>query len=245
LEIQIQNIEANYPDYDDYIYDIGAIGHDPYELLAYLTAVYQDFSYDKITANLQTIFDEQYALSIAPESGGTLRVTLTTTPLGTLLRGKLTPEQAQHYDLLLQTKGSRQYLENVFDFDWLPRVTSTYGYRVHPISGGKNYHKGVDIGAPSGTEIHAGQSGIATVGYDEGGYGNYLVIAGEDGLVSKYAHCSEVLVANGQEVTVGDVIALVGSTGNSTGPHLHLEILQNGEYLNPLFFMNNLKGDHL
>jgi hypothetical protein len=148
----------------------------------------------------------------------------------------MTPEQAQHYNILMQSKGSRQYLANVFDFNWTPFVSSYYGYRVHPISGLKNYHKGVDIGVPTGTEIRAGQDGVATTGYDAGGYGYYVTIENADGLVSKYAHCSELLVSNGQSVAIGDVIALVGSTGNSTGPHLHLEVLKNGQYLNPIYF---------
>ena len=124
--------------------------------------------------------------------------------------------------------------------------TEYYGYRVHPISGEKNYHKAVDIGMPQGTEILAGHDGVVTQAGEAGSYGLIVVLEGamEDGrtLTTKYAHCSELLVSAGQEVKQGDVIAKVGSTGDSTGPHLHLEVLVDGQYLNPLYFTDT--GDH-
>lgn len=149
--------------------------------------------------------------------------------------------------ILMMTKGNRQYVSNVFgDTNWLPYVTSYYGYRVHPISGEKNYHKAVDIGMPQGTEILAGHDGVVTQAGEAGSYGLIVVLEGamEDGktLTTKYAHCSELLVSAGQEVKQGDVIAKVGSTGDSTGPHLHLEVLVDGQYLNPLYFTDT--GDH-
>ena len=138
----------------------------------------------------------------------------------------------------MMTKGNRQYVSNVFgDTNWLPYVTSYYGYRVHPISGEKNYHKAVDIGMPQGTEILAGHDGVVTqaggsrqLRADRGAGGRH---GGRRTLTTKYAHCSELLVSAGQEVKQGDVIAKVGSTGDSTGPHLHLEVLVDGQYLNP------------
>ena len=111
---------------------------------------------------------------------------------------------------------------------------------VHPISGEKNYHTGVDIGMPEGTEILAGHDGTVTLAGNAGGYGLCVAIEGEayEGhtLTTKYGHCSQILVSAGQEVKAGDVIAKVGNTGNSTGAHLHLEVLVDGQYLNPLYF---------
>ena len=72
-------------------------------------------------------------------------------------------DQKEICEILLQTKGNRQYVKNVFGTNWLPYVTSYYGYRVHPISGEKNYHTGVDIGMPEGTEILAGHDGTVTL----------------------------------------------------------------------------------
>ena len=95
-------------------------------------------------------------------------------------------------------------------------------------------------GMPEGTEILAGHDGTVTLAGNAGGYGLCVAIEGEayEGhtLTTKYGHCSQILVSAGQEVKAGDVIAKVGNTGNSTGPHLHLEVLVDGQYLNPLYF---------
>ena len=155
--------------------------------------------------------------------------------------------QKELFNILMMSKGNRQYVANIFgDTDWLPYVTSYYGYRVHPISGGKDYHKAVDIGMPLGTEILAGHDGTVTQAGESGSYGLVVVIEGtmKDGrtLTTKYAHCSQLLVTPGQSVKQGDVIAKVGSTGNSTGSHLHLEVLVDGQYFNPLYFTDT--GNH-
>ena len=169
-----------------------------------------------------------------------LNVKLTVTPLENLVVSRMNADQKEICEILLQTKGNRQYVKNVFGTNWLPYVTSYYGYRVHPISGEKNYHTGVDIGMPEGTEILAGHDGTVTLAGNAGGYGLCVAIEGEayEGhtLTTKYGHCSQILVSAGQEVKAGDVIAKVGNTGNSTGPHLHLEVLVDGQYLNPLYF---------
>ena len=161
-------------------------------------------------------------------------------PLENLVVSRMNADQKEICEILLQTKGNRQYVKNVFGTNWLPYVTSYYGYRVHPISGEKNYHTGVDIGMPEGTEILAGHDGTVTLAGNAGGYGLCVAIEGEayEGhtLTTKYGHCSQILVSAGQEVKAGDVIAKVGNTGNSTGAHLHLEVLVDGQYLNPLYF---------
>ena len=163
-----------------------------------------------------------------------LNVNLTAKSFTDVIAARMNAEQAQLFNVLMMTKGNRQYVSNVFgDTNWLPYVTSYYGYRVHPISGEKNYHKAVDIGMPQGTEILAGHDGVVTQAGEAGSYGLIVVLEGamEDGktLTTKYAHCSELLVSAGQEVKQGDVIAKVGSTGDSTGPHLHLEVLVDGQ----------------
>ena len=117
-------------------------------------------------------------------------------------------------------------------------MSSGYGYRVHPISGEKNLHRGVDIAVAQGTPIKAIHDGRVVSAGDAGSYGLCVVIEDEKGYQSRYAHCSSLSVTAGQEVKRGDVIAAVGSTGNSTGPHLHLEIMLNGEYLNPYYFVD-------
>ena len=111
---------------------------------------------------------------------------------------------------------------------------SAYGWRIHPIWGDMRFHAGEDIGAPTGTPILAADSGIATVIPDNGnGYGNYIMINHGGGRVTLYAHMSGFAVSNGASVTQGQTIGYVGSTGNSTGPHLHFEVRVNGTRQNP------------
>jgi murein DD-endopeptidase MepM/ murein hydrolase activator NlpD len=257
LQEQIANTGSTHSGYDEYRYNVGEISHNPYELMAYLTVMYQNFPYGAIESDLRTLFSEQYSLTFTPatetryadptdadDDGDyepyewrVMTVTLTARSFGDVALSHLSGEQLAHYALLLQTKGSRQYLGNPFgDMNWLPYVTSYYGYRIHPISGVKDLHRGVDIGLPTGTEIRAGQGGTVTFAGYGGDYGNVVVIEDANGLVSKYAHCDSLLVSAGQTANMGDVIATVGNTGNSTGSHLHLEVLKNGRYLNPLYF---------
>jgi len=116
---------------------------------------------------------------------------------------------------------------------------SAYGGRIHPIWGDMRFHAGEDIGAPTGTPILAADSGIATVIPDNGnGYGNYIMINHGGGRVTLYAHMSGFAVSNGASVTQGQTIGYVGSTGNSTGPHLHFEVRVNGATTDPKSYFN-------
>jgi len=113
-------------------------------------------------------------------------------------------------------------------------VTSEYGMRYHPITGRYTMHTGIDIGGRSGTPIHAGADGIVYfAGWNGGGYGNLVMIDNGSGIVTMYAHCSGFAVSKGTVVHRGDVIAYVGSTGSSTGPHLHFEVRVSGAHQNP------------
>ena len=103
-------------------------------------------------------------------------------------------------------------------------VTSGYGPRIAPTRGGLEFHDGVDLAAPQGAPIAAAANGtVLEVGFGAG-YGNYVVIQHEWKVKSLYAHCSEIFVEEGDQVTRGETVAAVGSTGNSTGSHLHLHV---------------------
>lgn len=110
-------------------------------------------------------------------------------------------------------------------------LTSSFGMRD-----GRN-HDGIDIGAESGTEIYAAAGGTVVFAGVVSGYGNYVVLEHADGYETAYAHCSKIAVNLGDEVSAGDVIAYVGSTGNSTGPHLHFEVKHSGELCDPLDYV--------
>lgn len=113
------------------------------------------------------------------------------------------------------------------------RVTSEYGWRIHPIYGTKRLHAGIDLGAGSGTPIAAAAGGTVIFAGVQGGYGNTVVISHGNGISTLYAHQSQIGVSNGAQVAAGEVIGYVGSTGASTGPHLHLEFRVNGSAVNP------------
>lgn len=118
------------------------------------------------------------------------------------------------------------------------KISSYYGMRLHPIYGYWKMHTGIDIGASYGTDIISSADGVVTsVTYNEGGYGWYIVVYHGDGISTLYAHCSKVIAKTGQSVKRGQVIALVGSTGASTGPHIHFEVRVNGAHTNPLNYV--------
>ncbi len=118
-------------------------------------------------------------------------------------------------------------------------ITSPFGYRLHPITGLLDFHTGIDIAAPSKTAICAALPGKVTEIGVSAIYGNYVVIDHQNGLQTAYSHCSSIIVKKNTVVRQGDRIALVGSTGISTGPHLHFELRLNGQVVDPL---PHLKG---
>lgn len=118
-------------------------------------------------------------------------------------------------------------------------VTSRFGYRIPPTQGASSYHAGVDLAAPSGTPIYASRAGqVTTTAFQQGGAGNYVSINHGDGFASIYMHMTHYIVKPGQVVSQGQVIGYVGSTGVSTGPHLHFGISYNGTYVNPANYIN-------
>lgn len=112
-------------------------------------------------------------------------------------------------------------------------VTSTYGLRMHPLLGFMRMHKGMDIGAPYGTPIHAAIDGVVALAGRNAGYGNFVKLSHRGGVATGYGHMSRIAVRAGQRVMRGQVIGYVGSTGLSTGPHLHWEVWRNGVPVNP------------
>lgn len=113
------------------------------------------------------------------------------------------------------------------------RITSGFGPRTQPVPGASTNHKGIDIGAAHGSSIVAAAGGRVTTSTYSGSAGNYIVISHGNGLSTVYMHCSALYVSAGDVVSAGQSIAAVGSTGFSTGPHLHFGVIKNGAYVNP------------
>lgn len=119
-------------------------------------------------------------------------------------------------------------------------VSSRFGMRVHPITGVKKSHTGMDIASNQGTTVYAADGGTVLLASWNGGYGNCVMIDHGNGYVTLYGHLSSIAVSKDSAVSQGDVIGYVGSTGNSTGPHLHFEVLKNGTRIDPEQFYSGL-----
>lgn len=116
----------------------------------------------------------------------------------------------------------------------LPRLSSGFGRRSDPIHGANAMHRGIDIPGALGTPVRASAAGIVRFAGSAGGYGRMVELDHGDGLVTRYGHLSQLLVAPGASVTQGETIALMGATGRATGPHLHFEVRTYGRAVNPL-----------
>lgn len=153
----------------------------------------------------------------------------------------------REYKLWLQqnppggTAGSSSVVDGI---TWLVPISYThfsspFGYRIHPIYGTWKFHYGVDLSAPQGTPIYASRSGVVNVAaYEAGGAGYYVNIDHKDGFTTRYMHMTHYIVSPGQYVYAGQVIGYCGSTGASTGPHLHFSVYYNGTPVNPANYIN-------
>lgn len=118
------------------------------------------------------------------------------------------------------------------------RISSPYGYRTHPISGTRKLHKGLDIAASKGNPVVAAAPGTVVKSYFSSSYGNYVAISHGGGMMTAYAHMTRRMVSVGDTVSAGQQIGTVGSTGNSTGPHLHFEVYVGGSTTNPMNYFS-------
>ena len=271
LQEEINNIETDYPDYDEYDYNLGEIGHNPSALISYLSAKHTEFTAADVETEIEALFGDMYTLTLTPdtetrtrtvtktrtvtdpETGleyeeeyeeeeeyevSILRVKLEVKSIEEIANANLTTEQKEMYAVYMETKGALQIFASPVDYYWYDYISSYYGYRINPITGAEQLHRGVDIAVPEGTTVYATHDGTITeAGYDAS-FGNYIVITDSKGYTTKYGHLSQINVTAGQTIKKGRVIGKTGNTGASTGSHLHIECLYNGEYYNPLFYFN-------
>lgn len=131
-----------------------------------------------------------------------------------------------------------EYIKGIWPLESYKDISSGFGQRIHPITKEVKFHKGIDIPAPNSTDILASDSGIVIFSGIKNGYGNVVKIKHFDGKTTIYAHNSYNIVKEGDIIKKGEPIAKVGSTGDSTGNHLHFEVLLNDENINPIYYLN-------
>ena len=279
LQKEVDSIETDYPDYDEYRYNLDPIGHDPFALISYLSAVHTEFTAADVQSEIEGLFDEMYELTLNPTTEtrtrtvtktGTrtvtdpvtgeeteeeyeyeeeeeytvtiLEATLTAKDLSLIVAGRMDSEQKEIFSLYNETHGLAQQFYTPLNLYWYNYVSSYYGYRINPVTGAEQFHRGVDIAVPTGTVVLAAMDGTVTTATYDSYYGNYVVIEDSRGYCTKYAHMDTLSVGAGQTVKHGDTIGTTGNTGSSTGSHLHIECLYNGEYYNPLFYFDVGEG---
>jgi murein DD-endopeptidase MepM/ murein hydrolase activator NlpD len=139
----------------------------------------------------------------------------------------------------LQNPASRGQVRasGVLIWPFAGEITSPFGWRIHPVFGTQKFHTGIDLGADYGDPIKAADSGVVIHADWLGGYGKAVIIDHGNGLQTLYAHNSELVVSNGQTVRKGQLISRAGSTGYSTGPHLHFEVRRNGSPTDPMGYL--------
>ena len=246
LQEVLDNIEEYYPGYDRYVIDFDdEIGHDALKLMAYLSAVYEGYDLSLIQGVLDDLFDDMYIIETDEETliedEEEIKVfsfKIKKTDWDTLMASRISDTDKDLYDSYEKHGGGHQAFHNPFDINWANKITSEFGWRIHPISGEEKFHKGVDIGMPSGTPVKSCSEGVVVKSTCTSVEGNYVVVMDETGYKCHYMHLSERNVNEGDVVDYDTIIGSVGSTGYSTGPHLHLQITdQNGECLNPKFLV--------
>lgn len=279
LQARINKIETDYPDYDEYRYNLAPIGHDPFILISYLSAVHTEFTVADVQGEIESLFDGMYDLTLNPTEEtrtrtvtktGTrtvidpatgeereesyeyeeeeeytvtiLEIKLTAVDLRMLASARMNAEQKEIFAAYGETNGLIQQFYTPLNLYWYSYVSSYYGYRIHPVTGQEQFHRGVDIGVPTGTAVYAAMDGTVTAAAYDSYYGNYVVVEDDGGYCTKYAHMDTLSVSAGQAVKHGDAIGTTGNTGSSTGSHLHIECLFNGEYYNPLFYFEAGEG---
>lgn len=151
----------------------------------------------------------------------------------------LKARQAERAAAAQQSAPSYSWVQGSGQLGWpvSGEITSPYGYRTHPIWGTTIYHSGIDIGVDEGTPVHAADGGTVVWSGWMGGYGYAVVIDHGNGMSTLYGHNSELAVSEGQDVSKGQVIAYAGSTGNSTGPHVHFEVRISGDPVDPMGYL--------
>lgn len=273
LEEEIAGIEESeeYSGCDEYIYDLGDIGHNAVELMSYIATKYQDFTLEMCKEELKSLFEEKYVLLVEikeeprerykEDSEGNLLydaegnpiketytaricyITLEVKKWDDIISEKLSEEEQERYDVYNLSQGGQQVYSNPLPLDWKNKISSRFGERIHPITKERSFHNGIDIAVPKNTPLYSATNGEVTVSSYSETAGNYIVVTMENGYSIKYMHLDSRGVSVGDKVTRGMLIGETGNTGRSTGPHLHVEVrTEDNKPIDPTFILSNGVG---
>ncbi len=199
-----------------------------------LTIKIQDSS-DKLSSVNEQLEEVEEMIGIGPDLNASFhaRIEKERTDATEKLRKKVEAEQVTTIQktLLLNSIPNGKPLK-------YKRISSKFGYRTHPVTKRKSFHPALDLAAKSGRKIYAPASGVVAFASKKGHYGNFILLSHSFGFKTAYGHLSRFAVKSGQYVSKGDLIGYVGSTGRSTGPHLHYEVRYLGKWLDPKPFMD-------
>lgn len=245
LEEEIR--ESYGEDIYEYVYELAEISFDSTTLVAYLGAKYVEFTLADVQAELDELFALNYILHIetkmeyreaADAEVKICHIILEKVPLEDIVIGRMTEEQLRQYEIYKMSSGGQQVYGPVMQTDWTNLITSNFGERIHPITGERTKHKGVDIGIPVGTALYSAVDGTVTVAQYSETAGNFIRIQNNTGWTVTFMHMDSISVSAGAKVKKGDFVGYSGNTGRSTGPHLHLEVWDaEGNPVNPIFII--------
>lgn len=252
LKERISKIQEEYPGYYEYIYNLGDIKHNSIELISYLAAKFIEFDLETCQDEIDDLFGEMYNLiveiveeprerekrdedgnAIYDEEGNLVMetfmaeicyITLEVKPLNEIADSRLTAEEKKYFDTYMMSSGGQQVYGSCLVENWDNLISSKYGARIHPTTGERSFHNGIDIAVTVGTPLYSSTLGTVTTSAYSETAGNYIIITMENGWSIKYMHLDARNVSVGEVIVKGQNIGATGNTGRSTGPHLHLEV---------------------
>lgn len=241
-------IKAEYgDDIYEFVYNLADISFDSTTLLAYLGAKYVEFTLEDVQAELDELFALNYKLVIETkmeyreEADAEVKicyVTLEKIPLEDIISGRMDETQLYQYNTYKLSTGGQQVYSPVMETDWTNLITSNFGERIHPVTGERKFHNGVDIGIPTGTPLYSAVDGTVVLAQYSETAGNYVRVQNSSGWAVVFMHMDSIHVSVGDVLKKGDFVGYSGNTGRSTGPHLHLEVRDaENNPVNPIFII--------
>lgn len=238
----------------EFIYQLPDFGFNDITLMAYLSSKFYTFDLAVVQVELEELCGLMYKLNLEfreeertfynaagnpyTEKVIICYITIDKTELEEVVESRLDEEALEQYKAYKISGGGQQVYGPIMDIDWSGRISSNFGERIHPITEKKTFHDGVDIAVPTGTRLYAAITGQIITAHYSASAGNMVTIRTDSGWEVTYMHMDSLNVNAGQYILKGQLIGYSGNTGNSTGPHLHIQVHDtDGRKINPIFII--------